>query len=278
MKIGQALKKVRIELGLTQTEMCAGIFSRSFYAKVEADKHEISADKLIRMLFFHEVDINWFFQLIREDYISEEQKQVEKLQVGMNKAVNEGNIQLLENYSKQIMKLKEHKILKLRTIVTLAYFRNELDELSDGVKEEIFEEFDKGNRWVEEIGLVRLMTNTIPFWPQDKLDFVINNLLDYMNKRQDLPELMQERYLRLLENYLVTSYERGAYNDSNHARYINKVLDTVIALKSNIRFMIYQINAIYMKSLFEDNKIQSKNIRTLMKKYGFGKFILNWPK
>lgn len=278
MKIGQALKKVRIELGLTQTEMCGEILSRSFYAKVEADKHEISADKLIKMLFFHEVDINWFFQLIREDYISEEQKKVEKLQAGMSKAVSKENIQMLEQYSKQIMELKEHKILKLRTIVTLAYFRNELDELSDEIKKEIFEEFDKGNRWVEEIGLIRLMTNTIPFWSQDRLDFVINNLLVYMDKKHDISELMQERYLRLLENYLVTSYERGVYKNPNHARYINKVLETVITTKFNFHFMLYKINAIYMRALFKDNKVQSRDIRKLMKKYGFGEFIINWPK
>lgn len=37
MKIGEALRKKRLELGLTQQEMCEGILSRPFYY-VEGDK------------------------------------------------------------------------------------------------------------------------------------------------------------------------------------------------------------------------------------------------
>ena len=38
MTIGQALRKIRQNLDLTQKEMAANIVTRPFYAKVEADK------------------------------------------------------------------------------------------------------------------------------------------------------------------------------------------------------------------------------------------------
>lgn len=36
MTIGEALKKIRSELGLTQKEMCGDIMSQSYYARVES--------------------------------------------------------------------------------------------------------------------------------------------------------------------------------------------------------------------------------------------------
>lgn len=43
MKIGEALRKERLKLGLTQEQMCEGILSRPFYAIVESDKNRINA-------------------------------------------------------------------------------------------------------------------------------------------------------------------------------------------------------------------------------------------
>jgi transcriptional regulator with XRE-family HTH domain len=38
MKIGEALRKKILKLGLTQEQMCEGILSRPFYAKLKAIK------------------------------------------------------------------------------------------------------------------------------------------------------------------------------------------------------------------------------------------------
>lgn len=46
MKIGKALRVERLKLGLTQQQMCEGIISRPFYAKVESGKNKINAESL----------------------------------------------------------------------------------------------------------------------------------------------------------------------------------------------------------------------------------------
>ena len=43
MTIGEALKKERKDLGLTQAEMAAGVITTAHYSKIERDKHDISA-------------------------------------------------------------------------------------------------------------------------------------------------------------------------------------------------------------------------------------------
>lgn len=65
MTIGEALKKIRSELGLTQKEMCGDIMSRSYYARVESDKSYISANMLIQLLLIHKIDMNHFEKLVK---------------------------------------------------------------------------------------------------------------------------------------------------------------------------------------------------------------------
>ena len=61
MTIGELLKQTRQSLGLTQTEMAAGIVSTSYYSKVERNIHQISADELIAILNRHHIDNASFF-------------------------------------------------------------------------------------------------------------------------------------------------------------------------------------------------------------------------
>ncbi|MGQ5709171.1 helix-turn-helix domain-containing protein [Lactobacillus sp. PSON] len=61
MTIGEALKSLRLENGLTQKEMTGGLVSESFYSKVENGIHKIDADLLIDILSLHNFDIVDFF-------------------------------------------------------------------------------------------------------------------------------------------------------------------------------------------------------------------------
>lgn len=64
MTIGEALKQIRLQAGLTQTQMAADIITESFYSKVERGVHSIDADTLINLLTAHHLDVIHFFTLI----------------------------------------------------------------------------------------------------------------------------------------------------------------------------------------------------------------------
>lgn len=64
MTIGEALKQIRLQAGLTQTQMAADIITESFYSKVERGVHSIDADTLINLLIAHHLDVIHFFTLI----------------------------------------------------------------------------------------------------------------------------------------------------------------------------------------------------------------------
>lgn len=68
--IGTQLRKFRMLLGLSQTEMAAGIVTESFYSKVERDKSAITIDKLVAILNKHEIYMTSSMYLIRKIYLS----------------------------------------------------------------------------------------------------------------------------------------------------------------------------------------------------------------
>lgn len=272
MKIGEALHTERLNLGLTQQQMCANILSRSFYAKVESGKNKLNAESLIKILLLHQIDIAEFYNLVKDEYSSSEIRLVNQLQIKMDYAVKTKNIKLLDEYSKQISALPDHKILKLRTIVTIAYFKGELDQIDDASKDELRKIFYEGKNWISNPELLRLFSNTMPVWPQNELDFLIERLLSFAKNNQT-SEIMTDRYLRICCNYLVTCYDRKiSYN--NH---IDTVMNYIILTASSFHFMIYRFNAIYMKALFEKDHPTAESIKKDLKKYGYGSVIASWP-
>lgn len=50
MTIGEALKKERKELELSQTEMAGDVLTKSYYSKIERNQYEIKVIDLIKIL------------------------------------------------------------------------------------------------------------------------------------------------------------------------------------------------------------------------------------
>ncbi len=275
MKIGEALRKERLKLGLTQEQMCEGILSRPFYAKVESNKNRINAESLFQILLEHQIDLVEFCDLIQDDYTSEERKGEKQFETKMNKAVSAKDTEALDKYCQQIMDSSKNEVLKLRALITSAYFKGETDKIDVEIKKKIKAEFDGGNNWLERPDLLRLLANTMPMWPQDELDFLIGRLLDFANK-SELSELTTERYLRLLENYLVVCYDRKVHKKTTHFDHIDDVMEYIINATGSFHLMIYRIAAFYMKALFLDQKDKAKEIKQELRKIGYGNMIANW--
>lgn len=67
MKIGEILKKYRLNLGLTLSEMSADIVSTSYYSKVEKGQHRISAEDLFDILSVHSISLGTFINELTEE-------------------------------------------------------------------------------------------------------------------------------------------------------------------------------------------------------------------
>lgn len=115
MKIGEALRKERIKLGLTQDQMCAGILSRPFYARIESGKNRINAESLFKILLEHQVDLVEFCDLIQDDYTSEERKVEKQFEFKMNLAVSAKDTEAYgTSFSGELVKKHQAGVTRVR--------------------------------------------------------------------------------------------------------------------------------------------------------------------
>lgn len=274
MTIGEALKQIRHELYLTQEQMCAGVVTRSFYAKVESGRNRISADKLTEILFEHDIDITYFYQLLRNTYSSQSKLKENDLNQKMNQAFNSGKIELIEQNYHKILLQSNSSILKLRAMISVANLKDELNLIDPKVKEKLFVEFDEGANWMTRPDLLRLFTDTMPLWDSSDLSFFIGRLLAKVQKEHNIPELLQERYLRVFENYLAVYYKKNNPVKTIDVN-VQKTFDYILNLEP---FLLYKIAAVYLQNLFLGNKEEAQKIKDEMKKYGYQDIVKTWPK
>lgn len=277
MTIGEALKQIRHELYLTQEQMCAGVVTRSFYAKVESGRNRISADKLTEILFEHDIDITYFYQLLRNTYSSQSKLKENDLNQKMNQAFNSGKIELIEQNYHKILLQSNSSILKLRAMISVANLKDELNLIDPKVKEKLFVEFDEGANWMTRPDLLRLFTDTMPLWNSSDLSFFIGRLLAKVQKEHNIPELLQERYLRVFENYLAVYYKKNNPVKTIDVN-VQKIFDYILNLEPTVHFLLYKIAAVYLQNLFLGNKEEAQKIKNEMKKYGYQDIVKTWPK
>lgn len=277
MTIGEALKQIRHELYLTQEQMCAGVVSRSFYAKVESGRNRISADKLTEILFEHDIDITYFYQLLRNTYNSQSKLKENDLNQKMNQAFNSGKIELIEQNYHKILLQSNSSILKLRAMISVANLKDELNLIDPKVKEKLFVEFDEGANWMTRPDLLRLFTDTMPLWDSSDLSFFIGRLLAKVQKEHNIPELLQERYLRVFENYLAVYYKKNNPVKTIDVN-VQKTFDYILNLEPTVHFLLYKIAAVYLQNLFLGKKQEAQKIKDEMEKYGYQDIVKTWPK
>lgn len=277
MTIGEALKQIRHELYLTQEQMCAGVVTRSFYAKVESGRNRISADKLTEILFEHDIDITYFYQLLRNTYSSQSKLKENDLNQKMNQAFNSGKIELIEQNYHKILLQSNSSILKLRAMISVANLKDELNLIDPKVKEKLFVEFDEGANWMTRPDLLRLFTDTMPLWDSSDLSFFIGRLLAKVQKEHNIPELLQERYLRVFENYLAVYYKKNNPVKTIDVN-VQKIFDYILNLEPTVHFLLYKVAAVYLQNLFLGNKEEAQKIKDEMKKYGYQDIVKTWPK
>ena len=266
MTIGEALKKIIHELYLTQEQMCAGVVTRSFYAKVESGRNRISADKLTEILFEHDIDITYFYQLLRNTYSSQSKLKENDLNQKMNQAFNSGKIELIEQNYHKILLQSNSSILKLRAMISVANLKDELNLIDPKVKEKLFVEFDEGANWMTRPDLLRLFTDTMPLWDLSDLSFFIGRLLAKVQKEHNIPELLQERYLRVFENYLAVYYKKNNPIKTIDVN-VQKTFDYILNLEPTVHFLLYKVAAVYLQNLFLGNKEEEQKIKNELKKY-----------
>ena len=208
MTIGEALKNERIRRGLSIRKMAGNIIDPSSYSKVEKNMRNIGSEALVRLLFAHDIDINEFFTNLESNYACKNFINKIKLEKNMRIAFNNRDLAEMQAIHQKIMNLKGEEILKLRSIVAIAYLTNNVNNLDNQIKERIFKQLDKNDNLSNNIEAIRLFANAMPIFTDDQLNYLMQSYVSKIIKKENISELDNKRFAVASVNYLRACYER----------------------------------------------------------------------
>lgn len=250
MTIGTALKNIRKQLGLTQSEMASGVISTSFYSKVERGIHDIGINDLIKILDNHKVDKAYFFA-----NLSNTQVNVINIMEQINSASDQRDRDQLIKIKKKIDSLPNNRTTeyyKLQLQLNLEVYLPKAKEIPAELKLKLKKYVFLNDNW--DIYSLRIFRETMRIYEIDELSFLVNAILTKYPSPNNLQDTMQECIGAICVNFLDNCYENNAVDLTNRARdYINK-----IDSKSNL--MLVKILGSYYDFIFDENEKACKKI------------------
>lgn len=279
MTIGEALKEEQDRLGLTEEEMVQGIMSKSAYSRVINNKRNIGSDILVKLLFTNNIDVANFFKKIEDTYSPDKVKLEKKLSSEMAEAVNNHELEKINKCYEKIEKSNINLYLKKRAKLVVAFFNNNLDQLSIDFKKSILDDLNKNENWIFNIDVLGLFSSSLIILPPKNIEAEIEFFFRKIKRITDISDVLKERYAVICDNYLHWKYvylrknEKQIQIDQN----VEAALNYLRQLESTPHMIIYLISARYYLALFTDNLQEAKKIKKNLIDAGCNLVVKNWP-
>lgn len=268
MKISEALKEEREKNNISIRKFVAGVIDPTFYSRVEREDRHIGADPLFKLLAKNNIDINDFFEKIKDEYISKEKLEKIDIEQNLKDAFNSHDLDSFSIYKDKVLKMDGEEILKLRVTVADTYLQGE-KKVDPSVVAKIYKELDKIENLSKSVEAIRLFANTMPIFTDEQLNYLMQQVLKKV-ARQKLDSKMQERIAILCSNYLHSCYERK----------INVgTVDTAYKYLMNLRdihLIVYKLAGKYDKYLIEGNIIEAKKVKHNLVELGYKDIVEKW--
>lgn len=270
MTIGQALKRERTRLNLTQEEMAGDVLSRSYYGKVENNDSEITADKLIKLLKFHQISISTFFESLNTTNTTSKDIE-ESLSNQLGDAFYAQDVKTATKIKEKIDNSKVSDELKIRAVLVIATLTNNFNDIDTDTKRKIqqllFIDDWTNNQWT-----LRLFGNSMQLFSPHYLDIYISQILRRYQNISKFPLKIQERICTIFINYLFNTY---------HAPNMKIWRKIFVLLKNTAQYpslTIYRIIGLYFLALQEKDITTIENILEILTKSGDTRIIPLLPK
>lgn len=253
MEIGQALKSIRKNLHLSQTEMAGNVLTKSYYSKIERGIHEINASDLIKILMLHQIDINDFFASlgVKDDKMSKDQ-----WMSAIRQAYYKQDIARIKQLEKEVgnVKADDHTLQVLQAIATIVRLQvNKKKDLTIEQKDDIKALIFETNDWNEDS--LELFSMSFSFWKDSEREELIRSILKKYAHIQKFSQRLQNLVSAILVNYLSFSIRNREINKRETIRKIFTMLDSLPQLPDNCfaKIMSSYYQAYFLK---DDRKIQ----------------------
>lgn len=248
MKISDALKKERKELGLRQKDMFSKLkISKSHYSQIENGFHRIYADDLLRILVNLNIDYHKFFDEVIEDYGFD--MEALKLENKLSHAFYNRDLKEAIKVKKEIFLSKNVSFeLKYHALLVLSELKEE--KIPENVQKDMYRYLFKEN-WTENKDALRIFGNAMKYFDEDIRVILMDRVLKEYKNISNFPEDVQKRVATICINYLF-NYE-GDLNTQ-----IEEIINLLNLLKPLPQFALYKILVALFKTKFYEDKDTAK--------------------
>lgn len=253
MTIGEELKKTRNFLGLTQSEMCYGIVTDSFYSRVERNMSQICVKDLVAILNAHQIAVEDFFAPFDTDH------QCPKYIFSQIKLVyREKDLSTLLSFKDQLSLLKGKDQIKYQLM--LLTLEHKLGSLTEEEKNSFSRGLLKIGKWNKEnLFDLDLLLPLISFSELKVLFATIfeTNWQEKSNNTDFLTVLT-----KVSSDYLERAYQAKDLNE------VKKMILFIRNLPSKPENFLAKLTAYYYENLFEGKDQKASLIAGLLKQNG----------
>lgn len=258
--IGTQLRKFRMLLGLSQTEMAAGIVTESFYSKVERDKSAITIDKLVAILNKHEISLYDFFNVFDQENLPQL-----ILRRNIYETFNNRDVKKLKELKKSVTE----KSVRLKLELMIADIEGKVNQLSVSTKEELEEIAPKLD--FENLDDFWDLTIFMPLFSFEKATKVINGIEGEFKQLDFADNQITLSLMNLFIAYLNRCYKE------DHPEEATRVISLVQQVPRNF-IIFHQIIIHYYQALFNKDGELAKRIIDLLKESGYQNYVATLPK
>ena len=268
MTIGELLKQTRQSLGLTQTEMAAGIVSTSYYSKVERNIHQISADELIAILNRYCIDNAAFFAHLSSSNSQKKRDFIKEIGDAYEKKDKETLLAIKKDID-QLPDSKQKKYYQLQIELVLNVYLTKADDIPDELKNDLKKFVFQDNNWNE--NSLQLFRETIRVYDIDELTFLVNAILVKYQQPAELPIKTQEILGGICINFLDKCYEH------NTPELIKQPLQYISKLSNASELLLVKILKNHYQAVFNKDADEVKTIGGVLEKAGWKDFVSVLP-
>lgn len=270
MTIGDALKKLRQERGLTQKEMVGNILSPSAYSKIENNVHNIDADTLFLLLALHNIKFDDFFGKVRMNYISSnDEANMDFWSKELENSFYKNDIELAEKIKMKIDNNRNASLeLKLRAILIVAVLKEDYTSIDINTKKLIFRKIFTEDNWTDNQNSLRLFGNSMFLWSFEDTSIVIGHVFKKYKNIRNYSSDIQERIGQICSNYL--------YNGRNHSK-MTQILRAITLLKKmdeSPHLILYKMIGNFFEAYYANDTSKMIIIKSSIKSCGF-KSVVN---
>ncbi|KRL03506.1 xre family transcriptional regulator [Lactobacillus equicursoris DSM 19284 = JCM 14600 = CIP 110162] len=265
MKIGKLLRKVRVELGLTQKEMAGDIVSPAQYLRIEKDEQQIKLDDLLAILQKHDYDLGLFFTRLMLQCQLRQEALLDENKDGVKKAFYGCNLDSLEK-----LEINPHDQILLVEAETIKQVLGQRLDKSQTSKQKICQYFIDQDNWMENLESLKLFTIVLHIFNFEMVVFWMNELLDKYRQIEKYPEQIQIAVAKICISFMIRCHQEQS------EQLIKPIVAFVDSFPAYPEFAICKLVAKYYQSLSVGDTDKAEKLNFALNEAGVADFFNFW--